>query len=399
MSQASDERVVDFQAGLHAPAHVGGQSAEGPVPSMFLSSARPRAHAVLPLHSKGSQRIRIAEWTTHPIALAPLAASLLRAKEAISVVRLRVIIVAASLLAAALLAAIEALSSPIHIFDYTTNDAPEMDSMRHLSTSLPQTSRRRNDQTDLLSSFKAAALSVTNLYKTAAADSARARELGFQDAIDDLLAFLDRENIGVGDGEGWRIRRWATERLEETPAVARNTNSEDEEDAGKAEEADTRSSSPDAQRKPAMNVSSSELPEDAALRRSSEPPHQQAPASNAPAPAVPSIDEFAFRTSSQLPNNHDREAPSVMEMDATPTALPSAVRIAPRSSTKARFGAQARRENRGSNGATINFNLASAAGTKRKIPYPDFFDISGLNPDGQDKKDGGGKGAKRHRHV
>ena len=41
-----------------------------------------------------------------------------------------------------------------------------MDSMRHLSSSLPST-RRRNEQThQLLSDFKAAALSVTNLYKT-----------------------------------------------------------------------------------------------------------------------------------------------------------------------------------------------------------------------------------------
>ena len=102
--------------------------------------------------------------------------------------------------------------------------------MRHLSSSLPG-SRRRNEQPhQLLADFKAAALSVTNLYKTATAENARSREAGYQDALDDLLAFLDRENMGLMDGEGWRVRRWATERLDDAPK-----GSEDEEDVTREE--------------------------------------------------------------------------------------------------------------------------------------------------------------------
>ena len=77
--------------------------------------------------------------------------------------------------------------------------------MRSLNTSLPRTSPRRNQQPpeELLSAFKAAALSVTNLYKNAASEQARSRAAGYQDALDDLLSFLDKENLGLGDGEGW----------------------------------------------------------------------------------------------------------------------------------------------------------------------------------------------------
>src|SRR5450432_3759901 len=93
-----------------------------------------------------------------------------------------------------------------------------MDSMRSLNTSLPGASPSKQQMPEppeqLLSAFKAAALSVTKLYKTAAVDLARARSEGYQDALDELLAFLDKEDIGLTDGEGWRIRRWATERLD-----------------------------------------------------------------------------------------------------------------------------------------------------------------------------------------
>lgn len=66
----------------------------------------------------------------------------------------------------------------------------------------------------LLDAFKAAALSVTKLYKTSAAAQAKARADGYQDCLDDILSFLDKGSMGLSDGEGWRIRRWATERLE-----------------------------------------------------------------------------------------------------------------------------------------------------------------------------------------
>ncbi|KKA29506.1 hypothetical protein TD95_001583 [Thielaviopsis punctulata] len=86
----------------------------------------------------------------------------------------------------------------------------------------------------LLEAFKAAALSVTKLYKTSAAEQSKARLEGYQDCIEDLLAFLDRENIGLGDGEGWVVRSWATERLNGDPGM--NTGDSDDDESSSAAE-------------------------------------------------------------------------------------------------------------------------------------------------------------------
>ena len=93
-----------------------------------------------------------------------------------------------------------------------------MDSMRSLNTSLPSSTSHVQPPEQLLQAFKAAALSVTNLYKSAVTDQAQAKQLGYQEAIEDLLHFLDRKHLGLGDGEGWQVRQWATERLDGVPS-------------------------------------------------------------------------------------------------------------------------------------------------------------------------------------
>ncbi|RMZ90643.1 hypothetical protein DV736_g2130, partial [Chaetothyriales sp. CBS 134916] len=96
-----------------------------------------------------------------------------------------------------------------------------MDSMRSLNTSLPAAySSRPAPREQLLQAFKTAALSVTNLYKSAAADQQSSRTAGYQDALDDLLRMMDSENLGVQDGEGWRIRQWVTERYDHSANAA-----------------------------------------------------------------------------------------------------------------------------------------------------------------------------------
>lgn len=121
----------------------------------------------------------------------------------------------------------------------------KMDSMRSLNTSLPSSKRQRSahPQTGLHQAFKAAAFSVTQLYKAAAADEDAARSAGYQDALEELLGFLDDNSLGLGDGEGWRVRQWATERL--TPDVYASDSSE--EDVGSVER--RRTESPEKQRK------------------------------------------------------------------------------------------------------------------------------------------------------
>lgn len=289
-----------------------------------------------------------------------------------------------------------------------------MDSMRHLSTSLP---RGRNEPTtDLLSDFKAAALSVTNLYKTAAKSQERARAAGYQDALDDLLTFLDNESLGLMDGEGWRVRQWATAKLDgdgSAPQQGAGTNStmaEDEDDGSTTKEDDKdeeRSSSPEVQRRPraVATVSSDLTEEDAQHRRVvSEPPQ--------PAPAPASMQsEFTFQSSHAYPtSNHDRDGTNSMELDASITPpQPSINSSTPSSTETVRIVSRPQRSKQ-HNGrrndsriSTLNFNLGSGAGNKRKMPYQDFFDISNINTDNTDRKDGGGggngRGGKRGRHV
>lgn len=283
-----------------------------------------------------------------------------------------------------------------------------MDSMRGLSTSLPQT-RRKLDAPELLSDFKAAALSVTNLYKTAAASQDKARAAGYQDAVEDILAFLDKENLGLMDGEGWRVRQWATERLvddgmQRPMAVSEDDVEEKAAEVPQQQQAGSRSGSPETSRKPpAMPASSSELRETSPKRTAtSEPPPAYPPAR----------DDFSFRSNQIYPTNHDREA-SNMDLDtaassptSTNTETPPSVRIishASRSSRNGRHTNHNRRAATTNNTPTINLNLGSGAGNKRKMPYPDFFDISGSDFDKHhDRKDGGfggGRGGKRGRHV
>lgn len=115
-----------------------------------------------------------------------------------------------------------------------------MDSMRNLHRSLPRSAPRHKKKIptppeDLLQSFKSAALSVTNLYKRAAEELAAERQAGYQDAIYELLSFLDKENIGLETGEGWRIRRWATEKQDAGPSNQTASEEEDEKEEEREE--------------------------------------------------------------------------------------------------------------------------------------------------------------------
>ncbi|KAF2774044.1 hypothetical protein EJ03DRAFT_323392 [Teratosphaeria nubilosa] len=273
-----------------------------------------------------------------------------------------------------------------------------MDSMRQLSTSLP---RRRNEQPqELMADFKAAALSVTNLYRSAADAAAKARAAGYQDALEDLITFLDKENLGLMDGEGWRVRQWATQNLSDDGTDStRQQASEDEQEEGHREEdvVDTRSSSPEIVRKPALPTSSSELTDDTSRRVVSETPMQPAPEPAAAINSAPSMTDFIFRSNQTMPSNHDREGGMDIDGSTTPANTDNVRVVARPTRNKHSSHNRQRQESR-----TVNLNLGSGAGSKRKIPYPDFFDIDGIDFGGNDgsKRDGnGGRGGKRGRHV
>ncbi|MCJ1437664.1 hypothetical protein MMC27_007051 [Xylographa pallens] len=272
-----------------------------------------------------------------------------------------------------------------------------MDSMRSLNKSLPPASPKSRTVTppeSLLQAFRTAALSVTNLYKTAAVDQKEARQSGYQNALDDLLAFLDKENLGLGDGEGWRVRQWATERLDGTPPAP--TGSDSDEDRAEIEKR-AGSSSPvlrqknipeSAQRRSPSRSSSPARPEDA-----SAPP----PPLSIPPHAIfqtPS-DVFTFRSVHQLPQDTDMQsgdAAQNLNIQADPATSAVRVEFTPRNSrTALRHSSLSSRHNTRS--STSLRTLGSGAGSKRRVTFGDFFDISNLG----DGKDLGGSAGKRSR--
>jgi len=278
--------------------------------------------------------------------------------------------------------------------------------MRSLNTSLPKSSPNRqtsgqSQQTqspeNLLSAFKAAALSVTNLYKTAATDQVQSRAAGYQDALDELLSFLDKENLGLGDGEGWRVRQWATERLNSSN-FSRRDNDEDED--GAAEEEESNNTSPELSRKDLnaedhneeLSLPQPETAPDAALepvKQDNSRPHLQGQI-----PVLPTSN-FEFRSSHPYPTNHDRE----VDMEKSTEDLASTNNNpteTSRTPLRVELHPRTQRSNRHAR-STTNRQTSQSSGAKRKLPFGDFFDISGVSFDGKDASGRGG--GKRGKHA
>jgi hypothetical protein len=262
-----------------------------------------------------------------------------------------------------------------------------MDSMRSLNRSLPSTPprRRKGQPTEqLLQAFKSAALSVTNLYKTAAADQATAHESGYQDALEDLIGFLDKEGLGLGDGEGWKVRQWATERLHGYGHASSESDEETEEDKR------ARSSSPVLQRKPSRETMQLPPQEPTNARSDSAPPVAENPAApvqvSETQPEPPSQSEFTFRASHAYPVDADMETSETLNPTNVAITRPSrrleVLSRPPRTST--------RHNTRQTRGSSSLGSLGLGSGVKRKVPFGDFFDLSNLG-NGKDAFGGGGK--------
>ncbi|KAL1614641.1 hypothetical protein SLS54_009611 [Diplodia seriata] len=308
-----------------------------------------------------------------------------------------------------------------------------MDSMRSLNTSLPSARRRPQPPAQLLQAFKTAALQVTNLYKAAATDRDAAHEEGYQAALEDMLSFLDNENLGVGDGEGWRVRQWVTEKLQEGMASGNHIDSDDENTTTNNTPAShhQQQQDDDHHAKPAIRRSSSSpiiqhgRAEDPAV--SAVPPAVASvspePASHATAPERPAFDatlpkgDFTFRAAQPLPAqsdldmDHEAEDEEDEENNAAAAAMPAhQINVFPRHHGRATHhhhhhhhrsanginrSNHARDGNRNSAAATaaavaqIN-SIGQGAGLKRRAPFGDFFDITGVN-NGKDSFGGGGK--------
>lgn len=277
-----------------------------------------------------------------------------------------------------------------------------MDSMRSLNTSLPTTRRSKQQVSqEVLQAFKQAALSVTNLYKTAASDQSRAHSEGYQDALEDLLGFLDKENLGLDDGEGWKVRQWATERLQgQAPA---NAGSDDEDGE---EEKRARSSSPTLQRKNSQEALRSEPAKRSSspARADSAPPTQQPEQASASKhdTILPSGD-FSFRSSHAYPTVHDIDMDSTdnssSPINPTTSAPSMRVELIPRQTRQStRHDRHIQRTNSRSSTTPQSTSLGPGAGSKRRQPFNEFFDINFFGGNGKDGFGGFGGASKRSRN-
>lgn len=269
-----------------------------------------------------------------------------------------------------------------------------MDSMRMLNTSLPSSSPkvRRNDPPEqLLQAFRSAALSVTTLYKTAASDQSRARQAGYQEALEDLLSFLDSEHLGFGDGEGWSVRQWATERLDQGETTLSTSGPADSDDE-KTEVDRGRSSSPVLQPEGNGEDAATDLQPTANPVTLTQTPSEERQTTIASAP-------FTFRSSLSLPKHQDLDmsgstqdpstlvqpenrAPIPPSSHSTPTMR---LEVVPRSSRHRNSGSHNKMCTR-----SLSFlgTLGTGPGYKRKVPFGEFFDIasSGNGRDGGAKR-------------
>ncbi|ESZ95774.1 hypothetical protein SBOR_3843 [Sclerotinia borealis F-4128] len=260
-----------------------------------------------------------------------------------------------------------------------------MDSMRSLNSSLPggkSPSKQQNSeppQQALIAHFKAAALSVTNLYKTAAADQGRARAEGYQDALDDLLIFLDKKDIGLSDGEGWRIRRWATERLDGREALHNDSDDEvpEKTDSGSppvVHRSQTSTHIPASTPKPTRAASP--------MRAESAPPPPTVILPDPEPPTITALPQgtFTFRSSQQYPQDpdillsdldlSDKGCPQIHDGFSN---QPAGISLTRPLRTNARHNNHTSRLNARSSTA-----IGRGAGQKRKINFGDFFDLGNL---------------------
>lgn len=223
---------------------------------------------------------------------------------------------------------------------------------------------RQDSPDQLIDVFKAAALSVTKLYKHSVASETRARQDGYQDCLEELLAFIDKEGTAVGDSRILKIKKWALDRRDGREA-ALTSESEDEIDKPESNPlADT------------ANATVSCSPEPTARPQEDSPPIEVVTTTRSSSPhfVVPSQD-FTFQSDHQYPN--------IATLDLSDTRTHGGTGHTQQRSSR----------NRGNRTTLRSNHLGRGAGAKRRMDFDDFFGgcLGGKDPFGN----GGGK---RSRH-
>jgi hypothetical protein len=234
--------------------------------------------------------------------------------------------------------------------------------MRSLNTSLPAAhSSRQLPPEQLLQAFKTAALSVTNLYKAAVTDQTNNRAAGYQDALDDLMRFLDHENLGLQDGEGWRVRQWVSERYDGTA----NQPQTDEEERPDTEQRAQSAPPPAHHQEP-----QSQQQNQAAFDENKE---VQVSTSESTASTNPGGIYHFTAGDRNLTHPENRSATNEADQPSQPIRVEVINRMS-------------RPSHRSSHRHTMkssNRDFPALAGSKRKFPIPDFFNITNIDLDEQ----------------
>ncbi|KIX95312.1 uncharacterized protein Z520_08829 [Fonsecaea multimorphosa CBS 102226] len=248
-----------------------------------------------------------------------------------------------------------------------------MDSMRSLNTSLPSTRPAPPEQ--LLQAFRTAALSVTNLYKSAVTDQNASRQAGYQDALEDLLSFLDKENLGLQDGEGWRVRQWATERYEGSTHHHQIESDDERSETGQGQT--QRGLTPAGEQTVATTAAAQSAP--ARAESSTQTDDHQSSSSqeqSASAPMFYFSGNPASTSLDDMQTEEDGTAPT--ETQASSSTSGNVSRTTLINNRGNRTPHRTGNQRHGTRSSTREFTFT--AGTKRKFQIPDFFDISNIGP-------------------
>lgn len=246
-----------------------------------------------------------------------------------------------------------------------------MDSMRTLNTSLPSSASAQPPE-QLLQAFKTAALSVTNLYKTAHSDQANSRHLGYQEALEDLRAFLDREKLALDDAEGQKIRKWVVSRIDgtgtTTTTTTTTTSDSEDERAGDRKEDNKRTGSSSPARKESPDTT----------RRNSQPAtstmNNSSP--NEPPPSLPQAPTFTFAAGPQWPSALPEDADMRSSNSVSSTSSDSITSPSIRLEVIPRGPRTPHRNNARHRNQSSTRDPSANTGSKRKFGFGDFFDVS-----------------------
>ncbi len=248
-----------------------------------------------------------------------------------------------------------------------------------LSSNLPRNNPSlHDDQTDsevesssalLMSNFKQAALTVTTLYKSAAAELDRSRKEGrlegYNDCLDDLLTLLVKIEGRADANTTEQLRQWALSRRRKVGRPKPRKQQADRTDRDTSVESDTPTERPRSSSPPFPHGAET-LPPNCRSKPSNPPPRTSLNPPQAPA--------FTFRSDQHLPR-HVPPPPETVDVELPDTDFnspPSSPQIIPQ-------GGYHSRSSRSSLPPGNGHGTPRRAGNKRRFGnLNDFFDLAGV---------------------